>query len=87
MENLIGFILPPIIDLVNSKVPNTKLRFWIAFVICAVIGVAIKYKELAVGNVDVALGSVSLVFAEAQVIYYQFWQGSGVRESLQKRLQ
>lgn len=86
MENLVGLVLPPVIDLVNTRVPNQKVRFWVALAICAVVGTVLNYEHLAAGNVDMLAGSISLIFAEAQVVYHQFWQNSGARASLQKTI-
>jgi hypothetical protein len=80
MQDLVGFILPPVIDLINRKVANAILRFWIAMAVCVLVGVIVHINEL--NNLENILGSIGVIFAESQIVYKTYWANSGVRDSL-----
>lgn len=93
MQNLIGFLLPPVIDLVNTKVVNSNLRFILSMVISAVVALVLN-PQLATdllagvngGSVELLLKEVSLIWVEAQVVYKLYWEKSQPRERLQKAI-
>jgi hypothetical protein len=77
LQNLIGFILPPFIDLINTKITNDKLKFWVSMLFCVVVGIVINLDKL--NNLQELLGSLAIVFATAQVTYKTYWEKSVVR--------
>jgi hypothetical protein len=80
MQDLIGFILPPVIDLVNQKISNAKAKFWIAMAICMIIGTIVNLDKL--NDLNGLLGSIAIIFAESQAVYKTYWGTSGARETL-----
>lgn len=82
-ELLVGTILPPLIDVLNSKVKNSNVRYALAVMMCLLVGVAFNYKNL---NVYDFLASGAIVFASAQSIYKVYWRDSSARTSLKKAL-
>jgi len=84
LTNLIGFILPPFIDLINTRVANSIVRFWISMLFCVAVGVIINLEKIK--NPEEFLGSIALVFATAQITYKTYWEKSAPRQELQKRL-
>lgn len=81
---LIGFILPPFIDLLNAKVTNSKLKFWIALGVCFLVSVLMNLDKLT--NLEELLGSLGIIFAQSQIVYHTYWEKSEARQSLQNRL-
>jgi len=79
MESLIGVILPPIIDLVNTKISNEKVKFVVSFLICSAMGVAVNYPKLKFVSLEEVLGSIALIFAGAQASYRLYWKTSNIR--------
>lgn len=77
MEQFIGFFLPPVIDLINRNISNSKIKFWISMLISVVVAVIIKWQDL--NNFQEVLGSIGIIFAEAQIIYKTWWKDSGIR--------
>jgi hypothetical protein len=73
---ILGSVLPPFIDLLTKKVPNTIARFAISFVVCLLIAVAINYQKLSGEEI---LESVGLVFTAATVVYKTYWKNSTLR--------
>lgn len=79
MQNLIGFLLPPFIDLINKDIPNSKVKFVISLVVCVIVGVILNYQQLS--NTQNLLGGIAIVFTTAQVTYYTYWQNSQLRQN------
>ena len=77
MNELIGFILPPIIDLINKKIANSRTRFVVSLVLCVLVAVGVNYKNMTFGSE--LLASVALIFTEAQFVYNLYWKKSLVR--------
>lgn len=42
---LIGLVLPVLIDLLNGKVSDTKWRFLISVLVCAIVGIGVNYVQ------------------------------------------
>lgn len=86
LQNLVGFILPPVIDLINFRVSNTQARFWIAFALCLAISVVLNFNKLTAGDIPSLLGSAGIVFSEAQIVYKTYWADSSLRTGLQSKV-
>jgi hypothetical protein len=85
MENLIGFILPPVIAFANQKVTNSYVRFGISLLIPAIAAIGLHYSELSFMNPDQVFGSISLLALEAQIAYRTYWhEDSPVRQMISK---
>lgn len=44
---LLSLVLPAMIGMINRKVSDSELRFWISFVICLIAGVGFNFLEHA----------------------------------------
>lgn len=83
MIELIGFILPPLIDLINKKVLDSRARFVVSFVTCVGVGIGMNVENLNVDSLGDVLGSIAVVFSSAQVAYKLFWEKSEIRKRFQ----
>lgn len=84
MTELIGFILPPFIDLINTRIADSRLRYVISMALCLAIGAVIRINELQAGDIGTVLKSAGIIFAEAQTVYKLYWEKSKERKTLQK---
>lgn len=85
MENLVGFVLPPVIALINSKVTNSTLRFSLSVLISLIVAIVVNFPKLSVSTPEQLLSSAGLLFTEAQVAYRLYWhEDSPVRQMLGK---
>ena len=82
MRDIIGIVLPPIIDLVNQKVASAQARFWIAMVFCVVVAFLANIEEFVNLDWNVMLGKVALIFTESQIIYKVYWEKATLRDKL-----
>lgn len=82
IQNLIGLVLPPVIDLINSKVASDKVRYLVSMLVCLLVGVLTNLDKLS--NMEALLANVAIVFATAQTTYNLYWKKSKVRKTLKK---
>ena len=80
MQNYIGLILPGVIDLINKRVADSRLRFWISLAVCVVVGTAVNFQEIS--EPGMLLGDISIVFATSQIVYNTYWKKSDLRARL-----
>lgn len=83
MLELVGFILPPFIDLINRKIANDKLKYAVSMVVCLGISALFKMSEIKSGDILEVLQSGAIIFAEAQTVYKMYWKGSDERKALE----
>ena len=83
MKELIGFILPPLIDLINKKVIDSRWRFVISFVTCVGVGVGMNVGNFNIESVGDILGSIAVVFSAAQIAYNLYYEKSDLRKRFQ----
>jgi O-antigen/teichoic acid export membrane protein len=89
MLNLIGFILPALIDLINRKIKDTDLRYWVSILVCMVVAVPIGglqsnwYMGISANEIVEIWAVQSLaLFGMSQIAYKQVWEDSDVRVDL-----
>ena len=83
ITGIISFFLPPIIDVINLKVANSKAKYWIALVVSTILGLATSF---ALGEFDTTnvLSSIGASFIVAQTFYKTYWANSGIRKTIRK---
>lgn len=86
LNGLIGLVLPPVIDLINSKVTDSKVRYLVSMGICIVVGVLLNIGDLTAGSLDTVIASVMLVFVSAQSTYNLYWEKSGLRKDMKAKI-
>ena len=78
---LVGFLLPPLIDVINRKVGDSDIRFWVSVFVCAIVGLGINYVdtlfifESVKAGFDSISASVLIVFGAAQLTYRGIYEG------------
>lgn len=78
---IVALILPPIIDIINSKISNSQVRFLVAFLVCAIIGLIINYtNNLFKFNVNAIPDDILSVFAISQISYQVVYKDSGFQQ-------
>lgn len=82
MQNLIGLILPVVIDFINKNIKDSKIRFGVSLAICAVVALVLNIDQFTSGEWGNLLEKISLVFMQAQIVYHTYWQNSQLREKI-----
>lgn len=90
---ILGQSLPGLIDLINRKVTSSRVRFWIAFVICLMMGVLASVNDV---NMVVANPSIPgvlkifqagvLIFTSSQIAYKQWYDQSVIQAKIKNPL-
>lgn len=84
---LVGFILPPFVDIVNKDVKNETERFYVSVFLCVVAAILLHWKELAYGNEEQFFMWIGIIFSESQTTYNLYFKHSNLRGILQSKLQ
>ena len=87
MNDLIGLVLPPVIDLVNHKVSNSAVKVLITVVISLLVGVLLNLDKLNLNNAGDILQAGLVVFGSAQITYQLYWKDSLDRQRMVTKLQ
>ena len=83
MIELLGLLLPPLIDVINAKITNSGARFWISVIVCTVIGTTLHFvQNNGIASQDELAKSIMFVFGAAQLSYKGFYEESSVRKSI-----
>lgn len=89
---LLGLLLPLVIDLVNRHILESDKRYWVSILICFSVGVFINFLEhngfigysgmtyMQIAD-SLSLSALS-VFALAKIVYDKVWEKSDLREDL-----
>jgi hypothetical protein len=85
---LVGIILPPIIDLINQFVTNKQMRFLVAFAFCALVGAGLNWIATQFVFMSVQSGfqsiatSILVVFGASQLTYNLGYSNSKVQQTI-----
>lgn len=89
MIELIGILLPPLIDLINRKVGNSDARFWVSVLVCALFGVAINFVQgdgfhyaTMLAGVEGVSKTILIVFGIAQLTYKGIYEDSQLQKGI-----
>lgn len=89
MLQLLGLLLPPLIDLLNRKITDSDIRFWISVSVCFVFGSVVAllttalFDNMKVNEIVEAISMETIVmFGLAQLSYKGLWEKSAVRSNL-----
>lgn len=80
----IGFLLPAAIDLINVRIADTRLRFWVSVLFCSAIGTVVYFVQTGgvFTGADDLFAQIMAMIGEAQVSYKAAWGDSTVRTVL-----
>lgn len=98
--NLVGFILPPIIEILNKDIAADKMvrvkifkfsfeveeKFLATLAICMSVAFLLNASKILTGNVDDAVASFGLIFTESQAVYRLYFKDSWLRDKIQERV-
>lgn len=90
---VLGQFLPGAIDFINRKVPSSRVRFWISFVICLMMGVLASMNDVnvlianpSVPNVLKIFQAGVLIFTSSQIAYKQWYDQSVLQAKIRNPL-
>lgn len=86
VPQLSGFILPPIIEILNKDVTDDRYRFIVSMLICLVVAFFVKFDSINTGNYSDLVTSFGIIFAESQVVFKLYFKESFLRTVMIDRL-
>lgn len=87
MNDLIGLVLPPVIDLINHKVSNSAVKVLLSLAISLIVGALLNLDKLNIKDAGDVLQAGLVVFGSAQVTYQLYWKKSLDRQQMVSKLQ
>lgn len=84
----VGFILPPIIDLLNKDIPKEREteRFLATGAICLAIAAIFNVHQIMTNSWGQLATSFALIFTQSQAAYKLYFKNSALRSKLLDRI-
>jgi hypothetical protein len=76
--------MPFLVEVINRDIKNSNVRFGITVLLCVIIAALLHIPQLMMGSVEGLLSSMTLIFAESQVVFKLYFQDSTLRASMQR---
>jgi hypothetical protein len=83
---LVGFLLPPFVEIINKDVHKEWERFTIAGVCCFLVAIVLHWNDIAMGNPEAVIAYSAIIFAESQTIFKLYFAKSWMRGIIQSKL-
>lgn len=83
---LVGFILPPVVEVLNRDIDDQRERFIVSCLVCFFIAAILDWKYLAAGTPEALIGTFTILFAESQVVFKTYFANSTIRYKISGRL-
>lgn len=82
---LVGFVLPPIVEVLNRDVKKEKERYVVSLIVCFLVAILLHWKEIAYGTPEQVLAFTGLIFMESNTIYKLYFAKSWLKDAIQKK--
>jgi len=76
---IFGAFLPPLIDLINKKIVDSKIRYLVSVLSCVVISASVTLVCNGFNWRDL-IENASIIFLSAQSMYKLYWKESSLRQ-------
>lgn len=80
---LVGVILPPIVDYIGKDVQRDDEKYILSILICLAVSVLLHWNQLLYGSVDQFATSFTVIFVESNVIFKLYFKNSLLRQKIQ----
>lgn len=81
---LVGFILPPFVEVINKDIHKEWERFIVAGAVCFAIAIVFHWNEIAKGSPETVVVYSAIIFAESQTIFKLYFAKSWMRGKIQQ---
>lgn len=85
--NLVGFVLPPIVEVINKDAHTDEERYILAFLVCLGAAGLLHGNDLIVGKPDLFVSSLSVIFLESNALYKLYFAKSALRSNIRTYIQ
>jgi hypothetical protein len=81
---LVGFIMPPFVEVFNREVKTETQRFLVSVVACLFAAVLLHWNEIAYGTPEQVFSFAGVIFLESQATYRLYFKDSQLQYHVQK---
>lgn len=89
MMELVGILLPPLVDLINRKVGNSDARFWVSVSVCILVGIVVNFIQgdgfhfkTILEGVEAVSKTILIIFGIAQLVYKGVYEDSRLQKDI-----
>lgn len=85
---LLGLLLPAVIDLINRKISSSDIRFWVSVLVCVLVGGFVNYVDTQFQFItlrdgfDSVTATIMIVFGWSQLSYKAIYQDSAMEKAI-----
>lgn len=83
---LVGFALPPFIEILNKDIKEESKRYAVALIICILVSVLLHWKDIEDGSPEKIVVFTGLIFMECQTIFKLYFAKSWMRGTIQEKI-
>ena len=79
---LVGIILPGIVEFINKDVRNETEKYLVTMAICVLLGFLFHANEIVSGEVSGFVNTTTLIFTEAYMVFKLWFKTSWLRKKI-----
>ena len=84
---LVGFAMPPLVEVLNKDVHGKTERVLVTLFACFFAALLLKWNDLLYGSAEDVFTSAGLIFGESQVMFKLYFENSWLRWKIQSGLE
>jgi hypothetical protein len=81
-QQLVGFILPPVVDYLSKDVHKEEERTIVSFMVCALVAFILNWDKITMGNAGEIATSLGLIYMQSQFVFKLYFKRSRLRNKL-----
>lgn len=85
IAGILGFLIPPLMQVINRQNWSSEVRAVTAFAACAVGAVVATWWQGDLDNFDDIRTSILVTFGAAIFFYNQYWKASGLADRIMEK--
>lgn len=83
---LVGFIMPPFVEVLNKDVKKSNERFLVALIACFTVSILLHWNAIAYGTPEQLFTYAGIIFTECMVIFKLYFSDSWLRGTIQDKI-
>lgn len=82
---LVGFVMPPFVEMLNKDVPAERERKYLSILACFIVAILLHWKDIELGTPQMAVAYFVLIYGEMNVLFRFYFGDSQLRTVLQNK--
>lgn len=83
---LVGFILPPFVEILNRDVKQDGERYFVSLMACAFVAILLHFNEITTSSPETIVTTAGIIFLESNTTYKLYFQDSGLRSLIKEKI-